>query len=342
MNLVAAARCGTPIMFDRRAIAAAVALAALVLTIGVEPPRAAAEAQVGSCPPAAQAPTADQVQAGIRNARDRGFLWRIGKGGHSSYLYGTMHIARQDWIYPGENLRRALAVSDRIALEVDPLAADIRGRISAGLAAGNDTPLPEPLAGRMRVQAERACIPAEALNGMLPEMQIMTLEILAARADGLYADYASEAVLSGLARALNKPVVSLEAPELQLNLFRIENAQDRIAIVEKSLAHLESDRSRALTRRMAEMSAGGRLDELQRLREWCECADSEAEQRHLRRMLELRNPGLADGVAALHESGHTVFAAVGSLHMIDTMGVPGLPTVLARRGYQVEFVAFPP
>jgi uncharacterized protein YbaP (TraB family) len=331
-----------PYLIQKNLIATAAAAAALVLTIGVQSLRAEAAGQLGACPPRAQAPTADQVQAGIRNARDRGFLWRIGKGGHSSYLYGTMHIARQDWIYPGENLRRALAASDRIALEVDPLAADIRERIGAGRAASNDTSLPEPLARRMRVQAELACIPAEALNGMLPEMQIMTLEILAARVDGFYADYASEAVLAGLARALNKPVVSLEAPELQMKLFRIENAQDRVALVEKSLAHLESDRSRALTRRMAEVWAGGRLDELQRLREWCECADSEAEQRHLRRMLELRNPGLADGVAALHESGHTVFAAVGSLHMIDTMGVLGLPTVLAQRGYRVEFVTFPP
>jgi uncharacterized protein YbaP (TraB family) len=331
-----------PYFVRKNSIATAAAAAALVLTISVQSLRAEAAGQVGACPPAARAPTADQVQAGIRNARDRGFLWRIGKGGHSSYLYGTMHIARQDWIYPGENLQRALAASDRIALEVDPLAADIRERIGAGRATSNDTPLPEPLARRMRIQAERACVPPEALNGMLPEMQIMTLEVLASRADGFFVDYASEAVLSGLARALSKPVVSLETPELQMKLFRIDDAQDRVALVEKSLAHLESDRSRALTRRMAEVWAGGRLDELQRLREWCECVDSEAEQRHLRRMLELRNPGLADGVAALHEAGHTVFAAVGSLHMIDTMGVLGLPTVLAQRGYQVEFVAFPP
>ena len=50
-----------------------------------------------------------------------------------------------------------------------------------------------------------------------------------------------------------------------------------------------------------------------------------------------RNPGLAKGIAAIHESGQTVFAAVGSLHMIGPMG---LPQLLAKRGYRVERIEF--
>ena len=58
-----------------------------------------------TCPPSAQAPTPEQVQAGMKAARDRGFLWRVQKNGHSSYLYGTVHIARADWMYPGVTLK---------------------------------------------------------------------------------------------------------------------------------------------------------------------------------------------------------------------------------------------
>ena len=55
------------------------------------------------------------------------------------------------------------------------------------------------------------------------------------------------------------------------------------------------------------------------------------------RLLDARNPGLAERIDALHTSGQRVFAAVGSLHMI---GRTGLPALLARRGYTVERIVF--
>jgi len=59
----------------------------------------------------------------------------------------------------------------------------------------------------------------------------------------------------------------------------------------------------------------------------------------MRRMLDERNPGLANGIDAIHASGKTVFAAVGSLHMIGKLGLPAL---LSERGYKVERVDFKP
>ncbi len=88
---------------------------------------------------------------------------------------------------------------------------------------------------------------------------------------------------------------------------------------------------------MGEMWAGRRFDELRRYLEWCECNDTDGERRYWQRLGDDRNPGLAKGIAAIHESGQTVFAAVGSLHMI---GAAGLPTLFAQRGYRVEFVTF--
>ena len=280
------------------------------------------------------------MTVGMRNARDRGFLWRISKDGHTSYLYGTMHVLKQDWMYPGATVLRAVKASDRIALELDLLDADIAQRLSVAIrAAASDAALPEPLAAHLRVEAERACIPLQVLGKMFPEMQVATLEVLASRSDGMYGEYASDVVLSGVARALHKPVVSLETPELQMQAVRLENTQERIAILEKELAELRSTNARALQLRMGETWAGSRLDELQRYPEWCECLDTEAERRYWHRIGDERNPGLASGIAAIHESGQTVFAAVGSLHMI---GAAGLPALFAQRGYRVEFVRFQP
>src|SRR5262249_32397928 len=143
----------------------------------------------------------------------------------------------------------------------------------------SDPALPEPLSARMRAEAERACFPLPALSAMFPEMQLSTLGLLASRSDGIYAAYGSELFLSGFARGLRKPVLSLETPELQMRVLRIENRQDRDAIVEKWLGKLGSGRWRALQLRLTEVWAESRVDELQRYTEWCECLDTEAERR---------------------------------------------------------------
>jgi hypothetical protein len=39
-----------------------------------------------TCPPQAQPLSVEQAAAGLRDARDRGFLWRIGRDGRVSYL----------------------------------------------------------------------------------------------------------------------------------------------------------------------------------------------------------------------------------------------------------------
>jgi uncharacterized protein YbaP (TraB family) len=69
--------------------------------------------------------------------------------------------------------------------------------------------------------------------------------------------------------------------------------------------------------------------------EWCECLDTEIEREMMKRLLDDRNPNLAEHIDAIHKSGKTVFAAVGSLHMFGSIGLPAL---MQKRGYRVERV----
>src|SRR5687767_15977641 len=101
------------------------ALACLFLAAALLAPRTASADAPPACPPAAQAPTPEQAQAGMKAARDRGFLWRVQKDGRSSWLFGTVHIAKPDWMYPGPALLGALRASGLVAVELDVLDPDI-------------------------------------------------------------------------------------------------------------------------------------------------------------------------------------------------------------------------
>ena len=295
-------------------------------------------AQVTDCPPAAVEPTPARMQAGIKTARDHGFLWRVRKDGRDSWLYGTLHVARFEWMFPGPTVLTALKASDTIALELDLLDHDIQRRMASGIAASTGAPLPEPLKQRVLRQAEAECLPAQVLAPLSPELQVATLESLVGRRDGLYPDYGLDVMLANWGHTAARTVVSLETPELQLATLTMPTHAESIEFVETALAEMEAGRARPALQRIAQVWADGDLDTLSRYESWCECVKTSADRAALARLLDARNPALADGIAALHADGRRVFAAIGSLHMIGSLGLPAL---LAQRGFEVQRIQRP-
>ena len=311
-------------------------LFAALLLCGLVAPRTHAQAGA-NCPPVAQALTQEQIQQGLRDARDRGFLWRITRAGRNSWLYGTVHAAKREWIFPGPQVSQALKASDTVALELDMLDPEIVRRLAEGAAAQPKITLPEAMQQRLQRQAEAECVPAQALAPLSPELQVMTLSALVGRRDGIDPAYGIDGFLSGFGRGAGKTVVSLETPEQQLQALQMPSPQATLEFVESGLKDLESSRARPHVLRIVQVWADADLDALSRYESWCECLDTEADRALQARLIDARNPLLADAIAALHGRGKAVFAAVGSLHMVGPLGLPGL---LALRGFRVERVPF--
>jgi uncharacterized protein YbaP (TraB family) len=289
------------------------------------------------CPPVAQPPTADQMHKAQSEARDRGFLWRISKDNRTSYLYGTIHVGKLEWSFPGPALREALRSTQTMALELDPTDAAVSAQMQAGMQARRPVALPAALRQRLDKQASAACIPQAVLGGMHPVMQVVTYTVLVGRWDGLDPAWAQEVVLAGMARSARQPIVSLETAQLQARLLIPEDREEVLLTVERGLAQLEQGRVRPMLARMAAIWERGDLEQLERFDTWCDCMTSDDERESMRRLLDERNPDLADGIAAVHALGGEVFAAVGALHMV---GPTGLPRLLANKGFKVERVNF--
>lgn len=161
------------------------------------------------------------------------------------------------------------------------------------------------------------------------------LVMVAGRWEGLDPEYASDAILAGLGHQARMHMVSLETPEFQAQALLMKTPQETAAYVEDSLDELESSRSRKMLKRIALAWANGDYAEMEHFPDWCECLKTPTEREVMKRLLDDRNPALADKIDALHRSGARVFAAVGSLHMF---GPVGLPALMEKRGYQVERV----
>jgi uncharacterized protein YbaP (TraB family) len=315
----------------------AVTLAILAGTLlSIAPIRAFDQLERGSCPVHAEQDRHRFWMEELRApAKDRGFLWRISKGGHTSYLYGTVHIAKPSWTFLGRTVRAAFDASDRLAVEVDLTDPDVKQRVAKSLGAPeNNLPLPDPLLKRIQTFAERVCFPLSDLDKTPLALKLSALARYMSMYDGLYTAFGIDASLSELARDTGKPVVSLENPETRI---RVDDASDRIVLPTEAIEGLETGRTRELGLRGVEVWAESRYDDFLRYKEWCECFDTDAKRRYWSRATEDRNRIQALAIDALHEMGHNVFAAVGYAHMV---GDRGLPSLLEQMGYQVEFVVF--
>ena len=318
----------------RRALAGApLAALALVTLAPFSGAYAVDPATASLCPPAAEPLTADRLTAGMSSAKDHGFIWRLSKDGRVSYLYGTIHAARPEWMFPGPTLVSALRESDTLALELDVLDPDVQRRLVESIVAHRSEPLPAALVRRIDRQIKAQCVDAVAFATFAPEFQVASLSVMAARRDGLDPANAIDLVLAAVARQLGKPVASLETPELQIQALLMPTQAETIEFVKSGLDDLESGRIRPMLKRMAKVWTDGDYAELSRYERWCDCMNTAAERAAMKRLLDDRNPAIAAAIDNLHSSGQRVFAAVGSLHMI---GPNGLPALLRKRGYKVE------
>lgn len=308
-------------------------LPALLASLLLAAPAVAKE----SCPAPAQPPTQEQAAELMKNAKDRGALWTLTKDGRTSYLYGTIHIGRVEWAFPGPKLMSALMNTGVLAIEVDLTAPGIQQETMAAMAAAPALPLTDADRARLAKLAEAECIPPGALDAFHPVMQAITYSSLIGRRDGLHPDFGQEFALMGVARALNRPVVSLESIGLQLDVLIPDDPAQARMTFEDTLKELEAPDARSKMQHTASVWERGDLEAMDTIEEACQCQPTPSQREFYRVLNDGRNPGLARRIAEEHAKGVPVLAAVGILHMT---GDKALPKLLAEMGFEVARIAY--
>ena len=293
-------------------------------------------AYAAECPAWPVAPTPEQLQQLSATAQDRGFLWKISKQGHDSWLYGTLHVGKLAWVMPGPAIIDALRTSEFIALELD-ISDPATNQKLAELSHRGAGHIPESLKARVKQQLDSVCLPATTMNELSPEMLFSTIEVLSARRQGLEIAYGVETVLAGYAHASKKTVIALETPESQMAALQGDSAAVDPQDIVDSLQQLESGHSARVVGHLAQAWSEGKIAELEQYPSWCQCLDTASQRMEFKKLLDDRNGPLADSIDALHRQGKMVFAAVGALHMT---GDKGLPALLKQKGYTVSPVIF--
>jgi uncharacterized protein len=299
------------------------------------PPAPAPDA---ACPAEPVVPTPEESLRNAAAAVDRGLLWKATKDGRVVWLYGTIHVARLSWIYPGPRVLGALRASDVVALELDMTDPGMLERLRRVLLRRPGSPALAPaLQARLAAQVAAACLDPAALAPLRPEMQAVTVEVMQGRQVGLYPTYGIDEALAAVAGHLHKPIRALETPEMQAALLVSDDPAKTAETVAGVLDELEGGKSPQMLERLAVDWERGDLADLGAYASWCDCLETPQQRADFVKLVDERNPLMADKVARWHAEGKSLFVAVGTLHMV---GRTGLPEQLRARGFAVERVAF--
>lgn len=269
-------------------------------------------------------------------AQDKGLLWRLEKDGRTSWLLGTIHVNKPSDAVLGQRITTALRNSDVLAVELDLLNPAVMSQLMVKASADMPT-LPAAMRQAVQNVLEDGCHPfalnPEALGRML---LIPSLTLSHVRSQGLFADYGVDLFMLGLAKALKKPVHSLETPNSQAQVLSLmldgDTFENQVA---QTLAAISSGKTGRLIRRMHTVWLTSDVTALEHYTQWCECVSTRKEQVLMQAINDARNPGLAQGIIELHDKGQRVFAAIGMLHMTGPQAVHRL---LHQAGFRVTYL----
>ena len=305
----------------------------LVLAIGGAELAQAASSAEASCPPQAQPPTRELMRQAQQQAADRGFLWRISRDGRDSFLYGTIHAGRPEWFALGPRTEAALFRTGVLALEINVTDPAVLAELRRA-ASGAPRALPAELVQSLRAAWAAECLPEADLAQGATEYHATQLAVAQAQRQGLFPLYGAESVLLMRSLRAERPVAGLESVQTQLSALLARSDQEAEHMVRDMLAELKRPQAARSLERLAKAWSGNDLVDLEAYAQWCDCLNTPTERETFTRLVDGRNPGMAEAIERMHETV-SVFAAVGALHMV---GDHGLPKLLAAKGFKVQRV----
>ena len=273
-----------------------------------------------------------------QTARQGGALFKVEGGGHTTYLFGTIHVGNADFFPLAPEVMSALRQSSRIAIEIDTSDTQAVNQLIQQYAFyPNDNAsaqdMPAALKQEVDTLLEKYRMHATDVVRMKPWLLATMLTTQEYARNGFHKEQGIDNYLSDYAQTQHKPLVGLESVEYQLSLLGNLSIPDQIQFLQDSVNDLQDPIRARKALALVALWRGGDLIGLEKLLKETTSDDTFTGKFVQRALLDGRNPALADAVEKLLKSGKTTFAGIGMLHLV---GDASVQTLLRQRGYLVR------
>jgi uncharacterized protein YbaP (TraB family) len=276
--------------------------------------------------------------ATAQTTRHGGALFTVERGGHTTYLFGTIHVGNADFFPLAPQVMAALRQSSRIAIEIDASDTQAVGQLIQQYALyPNDSAsaqdMPAALQQQVNALLEKYRMSPTEVARMKPWLLATVLTTLEYAGNGFHKEQGVDNYLSDYARAGHKPLVGLESVEYQLSLLGNLPIADQIRFLQDTVDDLQDPARARKALELVALWRSGDLIGMEKLLKEMTSDDTFTGKFVQRALLDGRNPALADAVEKLLKSGKTTFAGIGMLHLV---GDASVQTLLRKRGYLVR------
>ena len=269
-------------------------------------------------------------------ARAEPALWVVRDADSTVYLFGTVHLLRPDLQWNTERVRRAMADSGELWLEIaevdDPEAmVPLVRQYGIDPSRPLSTRLDERQRARLAEVAGRLKLDPAQLEPLKPWMAGVTLALLSLQGAGFDPEAGVDRVLKGRAVAEGDAVRAFETAEQQLQFFDGLSEAQQVAFL-MSVVDDAGEGASALDTLAAAWSRG---DDAPLEREFV--TEMKARYPELYNvLLTRRNRAWAARIEQVMAGAGVHFVAVGAGHLV---GPDSLQAELARRGLRAERAA---
>ena len=264
---------------------------------------------------------------------DRGLFWKVEKDGKTSYLFGTVHVWKREWLPLNPGIEKAFADAKTLAVELDPDKMDMASAVQAMMLGGNETlegRLGKPLYDRTRAATEKLGVPEAAIAKIKPWGAMLVLAATKLQQLGFSPDAGLDNYLIQKAKASGKRIVELESGEQQLAVIDGLSARSQTALLVELLANIDGT-PQVLDNIVAAWKKGD-ADAAFALNQKG-LNDSEARREFEDKFLYQRDVAMTRKIEELLRQPGSHFIAVGSLHLV---GPRSIVEQLKAKGYRVE------
>jgi uncharacterized protein YbaP (TraB family) len=265
-------------------------------------------------------------------------LWEIRSDSATAYLFGTVHVGRQDFYPLPAAVEKAYRSSQAVALEID--STDVQA-LSAAVAVAIYQPpdvldkhLPAPLLERLKGAMARIGVDYAQVQRMKPFMAMLMLTSAEYSKLGYDATMGLDIHFADRAVPEGKRIVQLESAAAQFGMMDSLSPGLQEELLAITLDEIEAGKVSSLVKEMLSAWTVADLGRLQRVLTEEERKLSPARAREFHeKFLASRNAGMAQKIDSMLKERTAVFIAVGAAH---ALGEDGLVELLKKKGYRVR------
>jgi uncharacterized protein YbaP (TraB family) len=262
------------------------------------------------------------------------FMWRVeGAGGSTAYLLGSLHVLTADFYPLSASINKAFAESKTLVEEVDidetsdpmvMMAALSKAMLTDGRTL--DQIVAPDVFAEVKKRAEKAGMPMMAIQRMKPWLVAITLMAPTLQAAGFKAELGVDRHFFDRAKDSGMKRQALETMAYQLDRFDSLSPSLQEALLKTTMEDLDRE-----VEGVKELAQAWRFGNVAAIEKMTLATLKEAPQLYQNLLVE-RNHNWIPHVEKCLTDKAGCFIVVGAAHLV---GPDGLPTLLAKKGYQV-------